>query len=784
MADERPPLPDFYAVLGIGFDATNDELRQAWRTAVKQWHPDTNPSPEAHGMMARINEAWEVLGDPERRAEYDTLYFTLRAAIANAERKQREEERLERQRHERIRKQELERQQREAEAARQRLLEQERRRAEQERKERERREAEARRKANLERMRRDQERINSARKEQEIEESAHQPEASGDGRGKRGGVSWAAGFIVVLPALVVVVAIIGYVIWVENQSGAEQEAALIVPTAVRPTAAPTPTTTVAVNQTPRSYVNNSESWRSTTPVPTAVHVAATPTATPLPTPVPRPDFIWLDSIQPGSVHEYLLLTESPTGAEVRRMIAAGAEFGYIQEIGFGTLFLAAGAGADSDVFAALLEAGDNATRSPDLLHTLLWGNDPTLGAVQELIDAGASLSYEDFAGRTPADIAIALFGSYGSISRTLTSATEASSGDAYRQPTESRSGNFDRFSPIIHEVLTSSNDPLGSLHIFIYIGAPLTASNFDGRTVLETAAFWRNEKEVFSALLAAGADPRHSPTVIHELLRGFGFSMDVLRFLIDKGAPLHTKDEDGNTALEVAEIRGHSDEVIQVLVSAGAQPRRVLTPPTRVPPTPTAAPRPRFQGSPTVLHNLLGGASFSVDALRVLVDAGAPLDTQDYSGRTVLEVAALWGRNVEVFDELISAGADPRRSPTVLHNLLGGASFSMNALRVLIDAGAPLDTHDYLGRTVLESAAFWGRSVEVFDELISAGADPRRSPTVLHNLLGGASFSMNALRVLIDAGAPLDTHDYLGRTVLDVAAARGHGREVMELLLP
>lgn len=195
MADERPPLPDFYAVLGVGFDATNDELRQAWRTAVKQWHPDTNRSPEAHGMMTRINEAWEVLGDPERRAEYDTLYFTLRAAIANEERKLREEERLERQHQERIRREERERQRRAEEAARKRAEEEEQRRKEQQRKERERREAEARRKAerekrekerkereqrererraaesrrkaDLERKRREQERINKEREEQE-----------------------------------------------------------------------------------------------------------------------------------------------------------------------------------------------------------------------------------------------------------------------------------------------------------------------------------------------------------------------------------------------------------------------------------------------------------------------------------------------------------------------------------------------------------------------------------------------------------------------------------------
>ena len=127
-------------------------------------------------MMTRVNEAWEVLGNPERRAEYDTVYFRLRAAMAEEERKRRESERLDWERRERLRQQELGRKRREAEAARrraaeearQRAAEEERRRAERvrmekerlerERHERQRREAEARRKTEQARARRDQER--------------------------------------------------------------------------------------------------------------------------------------------------------------------------------------------------------------------------------------------------------------------------------------------------------------------------------------------------------------------------------------------------------------------------------------------------------------------------------------------------------------------------------------------------------------------------------------------------------------------------------------------------
>lgn len=71
MANRRQQPPDYYEVLGVRFDATDDELRSAWRVAAKRWHPDTNRSPEAHRMMARLNEAWEILGDPDQRAKYD-----------------------------------------------------------------------------------------------------------------------------------------------------------------------------------------------------------------------------------------------------------------------------------------------------------------------------------------------------------------------------------------------------------------------------------------------------------------------------------------------------------------------------------------------------------------------------------------------------------------------------------------------------------------------------------------------------------------------------------------
>ena len=80
MTTEQPPFPDYYEVLGARPDVSDEELRAARREAVKRWHPDRNTAAEAEEMMRLVNAAWEVLGKPETRAEYDAVYFAWRAA--------------------------------------------------------------------------------------------------------------------------------------------------------------------------------------------------------------------------------------------------------------------------------------------------------------------------------------------------------------------------------------------------------------------------------------------------------------------------------------------------------------------------------------------------------------------------------------------------------------------------------------------------------------------------------------------------------------------------------
>lgn len=70
MRDQNQPL-DYYDILGLSPNASEDEIRRAYRQEALKWHPDRNKDPNALRMMQFINEAWEVLGNPVRRAEYD-----------------------------------------------------------------------------------------------------------------------------------------------------------------------------------------------------------------------------------------------------------------------------------------------------------------------------------------------------------------------------------------------------------------------------------------------------------------------------------------------------------------------------------------------------------------------------------------------------------------------------------------------------------------------------------------------------------------------------------------
>ena len=74
---------DFYAVLGVRKDATAEEIKKAYRKLARENHPDSNPGDAAkHETFKAVAEAYDVVGDPEKRGKYDRLRDVYRSGGA------------------------------------------------------------------------------------------------------------------------------------------------------------------------------------------------------------------------------------------------------------------------------------------------------------------------------------------------------------------------------------------------------------------------------------------------------------------------------------------------------------------------------------------------------------------------------------------------------------------------------------------------------------------------------------------------------------------------------
>src|SRR5579864_992482 len=79
---------DYYKILGIPKNTPEKDIKSAYRKAARKWHPDANPTnqKEAEEKFKDIQEAYEVLSDPEKRRKYDVLGTDWQRAAQDATR--------------------------------------------------------------------------------------------------------------------------------------------------------------------------------------------------------------------------------------------------------------------------------------------------------------------------------------------------------------------------------------------------------------------------------------------------------------------------------------------------------------------------------------------------------------------------------------------------------------------------------------------------------------------------------------------------------------------------
>ena len=213
----------------------------------------------------------------------------------------------------------------------------------------------------------------------------------------------------------------------------------------------------------------------------------------------------------------------------------------------------------------------------------------------------------------------------------------------------------------------------------------LNAKDAGGSTLLHHATAF-GTVDAMTFLLDAGADVnaknRRGSTPLHWAIR----DQAKVRLLLARGAAINARQVEGRTPLYQAASLGDGTEMMRLLLSKGADPNIALA-----------------NGRTPLMAVADHG---DVEAITLLLDAKAPVDTKNGAGETALILAAGDG-NPRAVQLLLDRGADPRartkRSETALGN--AGTSGNEETVRLLLDRGAEVNVRNIRGYSPLMLAA-------------------------------------------------------------------------------
>ena len=292
----------------------------------------------------------------------------------------------------------------------------------------------------------------------------------------------------------------------------------------------------------------------------------------------------------------------------------------------------------------------------------------------------------------------------------------------------------------------------------ILYGADVNAVNKKGRTPLLLSCIF-GQMDSVRALLEAGADPtigdEEGFSCLHAAVDG-QCSKGTLQALIDHGAHIDAKRNDGTTALLSACKRGQSTSVI-FLLDSGADMNI------------------RKPDGNTCLYLAVHGHC-SKETLQKIIDQGSNVNALNRNGETAL-IRACYDANSESVRVLLENEAEPNISDALGNSSLLAAIYgrcTYETVKEIIRCKADLDAQDKNGRTALLLACIY-RQQETAQVLIESGSNPNIADNHGCGSLYAAVFTgcrKNIIRALIDHGADVNATNKDKFTAIMIACAK------------
>ena len=488
------------------------------------------------------------------------------------------------------------------------------------------------------------------------------------------------------------------------------------------------------------------------------------------------------------------------------LLNAGANRAITDAYGDTWLHYAVCGDCSKDVLQAIIDQGAevNATNKQNCTALMLASNKGNINNINVLLKAGASRKIQDSGGNTWLHYAVWGECSTGVLQAIIDLGAEVNSTNKHNATAlmvASMKGNVDAIMVLLDAGANQAiEDADGNtwLHYAVHgdcskdvlqavidLGADLNATNKQNCTALMLASK-KGNVDAMNLLLTAGANrdiqDSDGDTWLHYAVCG-DCSKDVLQTVIDQGAELNSTNKQNRTPLLLASIEGNAD-AIMVLLNAGANQaiedaygntwlhcvvsgdcsKDILQTVTDLGAEVNATNK---QYCTALMFASVKG---NIDAMNVLLNTGANRNIQDADGNTWLHYAVFGDCSKEVLQVVIDLGAEV--NATNKHNttalMVASMKGNVDAIMVLLDAGANQAIEDVYGNTWLHYAIHGDCSKKVLQAVIDLGADvnatnkPNRTALMLASSMG----NVDAINVLLGIGADFNVTDVDGNTLL------------------